>query len=188
MEVHNIFSIPLFSTPLRVDNQRILNWCLSERTKSEGRFCSNNGGWQSNDYYNYPEETEELFREIHSASDSAAEFLNIRISGVSNYWININDYKSSNHLHCHPHTMLSGAYYVQVPENSGCINFQHPAEKNMQYDWDGITSEYSPYCNLYSKTLPKVGTLLIFPSWLYHYVEPNLNQSENRISISFNIG
>ena len=29
--------------------------------------------------------------------------------------------------------------------------------------------------------------LYIFPSYLYHTVEPNLNKEENRISLSFDI-
>jgi len=35
--------------------------------------------------------------------------------------------------------------------------------------------------------LVKEGDLIIFPSYLKHYVEPNLNKKE-RISISFNYG
>ena len=29
--------------------------------------------------------------------------------------------------------------------------------------------------------------LYLFPSWLSHWVEPNLNKKEERISISFNL-
>ena len=34
---------------------------------------------------------------------------------------------------------------------------------------------------------PVSGRALIFPSWLVHRVEPNLNKNFSRISMSFNI-
>jgi len=34
---------------------------------------------------------------------------------------------------------------------------------------------------------PKAGMMVIFPSWLWHGVEPNMNDKP-RISIAFNIG
>ena len=48
----------------------------------------------------------------------------------------------------------------------------------------------SDYNNYNSGTwwLPsEENNLYLFPSWLKHRVEPNLNKNENRISISFNL-
>ncbi|NDG02263.1 MAG: hypothetical protein EB119_03515, partial [Synechococcaceae bacterium WBB_34_004] len=35
---------------------------------------------------------------------------------------------------------------------------------------------------------PSAGLMLLFPSWLWHEVEPSAQGRELRISISFNVG
>jgi uncharacterized protein (TIGR02466 family) len=81
--------------------------------------------------------------------------------------------------------MLSGVYYVKVPENSGNIYFYDPRA--------GSQMLLPPYTQMTKWTLGKIlykpieGMFILFPSWLWHGVEPNSSE-ENRISLSFNIG
>ena len=43
---------------------------------------------------------------------------------LKNYWININRYGDYNTVHNHRGTILSGVFYIDVPdENMGNINF-----------------------------------------------------------------
>ena len=106
---------------------------------------------------------------------------------IETFWVNINPRFAYNALHDHPHSMLSGVYYVRANEDSGCLRFRDPRaakrmspwpvkslEKRDQRHWDRV--DYKP--------LP--GRLIMFPSWLEHDVEPNLGEEE-RISISFNL-
>jgi len=107
-------------------------------------------------------------------------------------WANINKKYSHNRNHTHPGALWSGVYYIQCPKESGRIWFTDPrGEAHM------ILPRYRerpPFTwrEVYYEPLP--GRLLIFPAWLVHEVEPNLNKEfENddnrgwRYSISFNL-
>ena len=103
-----------------------------------------------------------------------------------NFWININEYKDYNITHKHPGALISGVYYVKTPKDCGNIIFEHPSE-SFQSEWRMTPSDYNNY-NSGTWWLPsEENNLYLFPSWLKHRVEPNLNKNENRISISFNL-
>ena len=108
-------------------------------------------------------------------------------------WANINRRGDYHNLHNHPHSYLSGTYYVQVPPadaldqgsradlNPGAISFFDPRpQANMLSIRDDaqIDAEH--------RILPTAGMLLLWPSFLHHLVRPNLSD-QMRISISFNI-
>lgn len=106
-------------------------------------------------------------------------------------WVNINRLGDYHNLHNHPHSWLSGTYYIDVPEaksglgqrtdlNPGEISFFDPrAQANMTaVRGDGqFDPEY--------RRLPKAGELFLWPSFIHHLVHPNLSD-QPRISVSFN--
>ena len=107
-------------------------------------------------------------------------------------WPNVNRFGDYHNLHNHPHSWLSGTYYVQVPTdmgqregrsdlNPGAISFFDPrAQANMlAVKGDGqVEAEH--------RVMPEPGMLLIWPAFVHHLVHPNLSK-ENRISVSFNV-
>lgn len=107
-------------------------------------------------------------------------------------WANVNRFGDYHDLHNHPHSYLSGTYYVRVPEaddslpgradrRPGAISFYDPrAQANMSAIRDDpqIEAEFT--------LLPEAGTILLWPSFLHHFVHPNLSRQE-RLSISFNV-
>lgn len=107
-------------------------------------------------------------------------------------WPNINRFGDYHDLHNHPHSYLSGTYYVSVPveyeslpgrddRRPGAISFYDPrpqANMNAVRADPQIEAEYT--------VQPVDGMLLLWPSFLHHFVHPNLSR-EPRISISFNI-
>lgn len=107
-------------------------------------------------------------------------------------WPNVNRFGDYHNLHNHPHSWLSGTYYVAVPEpaedhvgrddlNPGAISFYDPRpQANMTaVRGDGqVDPEH--------RILPTAGDLLIWPAFLHHMVHPNLSQ-QPRISVSFNV-
>jgi len=107
-------------------------------------------------------------------------------------WPNVNRFGDYHNLHNHPHSWLSGTYYVQVPGgepkvkgrsdlNPGAISFFDPrAQANMlAVKGDGqVEAEH--------RIMPEAGLLLIWPAFLHHLVHPNLHEGP-RISISFNV-
>jgi hypothetical protein len=95
-------------------------------------------------------------------------------------WASINKKNDFNTVHSHTNVFdLSGVYYVKVPVNSGNIVFRDPRQGQ-------IHSNSKLYGSDSEQFMPFECMLLIFPSWLEHYVLPNLSD-DDRISISFDI-
>lgn len=107
-------------------------------------------------------------------------------------WANVNRTGDYHDPHNHPHSYLSGTYYVQVPVSapaigsrrdvrSGCISFYDPrGAVNMtaiRRD-PNIEAEYT--------VRPRAGLMVLWPAFLQHFVHPNLT-GEPRVSISFNV-
>jgi len=106
-------------------------------------------------------------------------------------WANINRFGDYHNLHNHPHSWLSGTYYVQVPEprpmpgrsdrNPGAISFYDPRpQANM------LAVRGDPQVDPEHRILPRAGEILLWPAFLHHLVHPNLSD-ELRVSISFNV-
>lgn len=99
-------------------------------------------------------------------------------------WININPQHGYNGPHSHGSSMWSGCYYVKQPyqesDNAGAIQFLSPLllPDNMR-DLGGKTFRSGITLR------PQPGDLLLFPSYLTHWVIPNESE-EDRISIAFN--
>ena len=102
-------------------------------------------------------------------------------------WMNLSGKGAYNSPHDHPSFMWSGVYYVAIPENrkerSGLIEFLDPRTNILANAPEFASSWY--FCPKVTIT-PKEGVMLIFPSYLRHWVYPN-EEDENRISIAFNI-
>lgn len=99
-------------------------------------------------------------------------------------WININPENGYNAPHRHSGFMWSGCYYVTVPAvetgPSGCIEFLSPVIVPGEYRAMGAQ------CYEDRLTMrPSAGDMLVFPSYLSHWVFPN-EASEDRMTIAFN--
>ena len=82
--------------------------------------------------------------------------------------------------------MMSGVYYVNCPTDCGAIQFRHPST-SMEYDWGWYKFEKFTEANCFEYWVPPIEKrLYIFPSWLSHKVQPNMNKEEKRLSLSFN--
>jgi uncharacterized protein (TIGR02466 family) len=108
---------------------------------------------------------------------------------ISEMWANINEKYHSNEWHLHPHSTLSGTYYIKHDgsEENGNILFHHPKHTYLTIShWPiGLVEEFNEVTAEVSSIIPKPNTLLIFPSWLEHKAEINL-KNDSRISIAFN--
>lgn len=86
--------------------------------------------------------------------------------------------------HIHSGFTLSGVFYVKASEGCGEIVFKDPGwvakvacnNGESTFPLDGTRRRFTP----------QAGDLLLFPSFLPHYTEPNKSE-EDRIIVSFNI-
>lgn len=87
--------------------------------------------------------------------------------------------------HSHPDSAWSGVYYVDPGSRSadqplsGVLEFLDP-----RAGVDAVTAPGDPYGEPF-RVQPRAGLLVIFPSWLYHWVHPYSGETP-RIAISFN--
>jgi len=185
--IQDIFKISIYKKFLPLNNKPIKEYCLNLKKENKGRIRSNSGGWQSNDLSH--ESLNDLYSCINIIANDFAKELNLKKKlSIDNIWVNINGYKDSNKTHSHPQSILSGVYYVKTPKNSGNIFFNNTSDDVIQHSWQkNLFNNYNCY-NSPEWFLPSLeGYIYLFPSWLKHYVEPNMNEKEERISLSFNI-
>jgi uncharacterized protein (TIGR02466 family) len=112
--------------------------------------------------------------------------LDRRKLALDSIWINILEPGGVHAAHIHPHSVVSGTYYVAVPRGAGAIRFEDPRLGLMM-----AAPPRKPGARRDNRTFvdvePAPGTLLLWESWLRHEVPLNRARRE-RISISFNYG
>jgi uncharacterized protein (TIGR02466 family) len=104
--------------------------------------------------------------------------------GLDSLWVNVMNKGAIHAPHIHPHSAISGTYYVTVPPRSGAIRFEDPRLPLMMAA--PPRKEKARLQNrLFVDVEPKPGMLLLWESWLRHGVETNRAKGR-RISVSFN--
>ena len=172
-------------------NYDLKNKILEKEVNDAGLKRSNVGGWHSNDdLFEWSGSCIEELKEIAIKSirgvvprliGSDCKF-NLRLVG----WANVSRYGAFNKVHNHPLSQISAVYYVdsgdpttdEFPE-SGTFEFLDPRPN---VEMSAIPGESSGRAITIQ---PIDGRLVVFPSWLYHRVNPYFGKRE-RISISFN--
>jgi len=107
-----------------------------------------------------------------------------RKAKLDSLWVNL--LKSGGHHsgHIHPHSIISGTLYVEVPAGSGAIRFEDPRLPLMMSApprRKDAPEQLQPFVGVQ----PRPGLLLLWESWLRHEVLPGTGRGE-RLSISFN--
>jgi uncharacterized protein (TIGR02466 family) len=198
--VHGIFPHPIIMEELSLDVSSIKDFCYMVKNASVSRDSTNIGGWQSNDI--------DWTQCNHAAFNSMIEKMKIVVADaghkigitnatltLDNLWININSKNCYNISHAHPGSILSGTFYVTIPEDSGDIEFDNPNGTLIDSyltHWDLTQNAnrldfHNPLLAYSSKVRPSENMILLFPSWTKHSVGRN-NSNSDRISISFNTG
>ena len=185
----NLFSVPIQIFELELNIDSLIEFCYEMKRKDEiGVEISNVGGWQSRNVINKTHtEFVKLKNKIEEAINlfhHAIEFKETHNQKIANIWININQKGHSNEFHIHPQSIFSGAFYLK--EGTIPIVFLHPFRDITTYFWgESIVEEWNEANSGEWKIEPKSNMLIIFPSWLWHKVLMN-KENTDRISISFN--
>ena len=96
---------------------------------------------------------------------------------LDSLWVNLLKAGGHHSGHIHPHSIISGTFYVEVPAGSGGIRFEDPRLPLMM--------AAPPREDAFVTVQPRPGLLLLWESWLRHEVLPGRGRGE-RLSISFN--
>jgi uncharacterized protein (TIGR02466 family) len=103
---------------------------------------------------------------------------------LDSIWVNLLRGPGHHSGHIHPHSIISGTLYVEVPKGSGAIRFEDPRLPMMMAAptrYQDAPDELRPFVTV----APRPGLLLLWESWLRHEVLPGTGRGE-RLSISFN--
>jgi len=160
-------------------NEDFNSWIIGEM-KKESVVKSNRGGWQSELYDSKNDMFEPLVKQIKDFCSYLP--LDIKEIIIPQLWANVNKRGNWNIIHQHGQYHLSGTYYVKVPKDSGRLVFRDPrlAAISNKFLIDRFDKGEIKYINAME------GMLVVWPSYLDHFVEPS-NTDEERISISFDI-
>lgn len=182
------FATPVWECPVSgIDNKSIKDYCLEVRKQKPGAQISNRGGWHSGELlFPIPKDLENLFNDLSVfANDVCARYTGINNLTVGNFWININGHHDYNLIHDHQHSVLSGVYYVSVPEDNMGDLVLHRGDNMEFFMTSKVEKEFTMANALTATKQAKESTFYLFPSWTKHHVERNESHKE-RISIAFN--
>ena len=114
----------------------------------------------------------------HASDFAKASGLDLgRKPRLDSLWVNLLKAGGHHSGHIHPHSAISGTFYVTVPAGSGAIRFEDPRLPLMM--------AAPPRSDSFVSVQPRPGLLLLWESWLRHEVLAGTGRGE-RLSISFN--
>lgn len=170
-------------------NQKLMQLIQDERQRDPAGMSGRSTvlGWHSTDQLHYRPEMKEFIAILHANVAEVGRAYRLDTNRASlelaACWAMVNGRAASSTTHCHPNSFLSGVYYVSTFEESGDIFFQDPRHVACMFPCP--VTEFTPWTLRRVSYRPRSGGMLIFPSWLYHGVEPNLSDTP-RISMGFN--
>ena len=122
---------------------------------------------------------DKVTEKLIECSVSMGGYNNIRISSS---WSNIQKKGSRLKHHCHPNSILSGVIFLNVDENSSKLYFENPNKFVRIFDYKESNSDNFEYFSFQ----PMKGQMLLWPSYLFHGSYDDLNNTEDRMVVSFN--
>ena len=97
-------------------------------------------------------------------------------------WAAVNKKGDYNTIHQHGSYVMSGAYYLQMPEDCGKISFRDPRPGALS-NW--LTNKVIRKGEFENYT-PLESDLMLWPAFLDHFVHPSKSDND-RIMISFDL-
>lgn len=189
-ERQDIFAVPVFrgfypkAEELKNDIVPLFKK-IEKEDKNPIRYSANGyTNFRSNGHILALDELKEL-REwigniVAKASGTIALDGNIQYSGS---WFSIMRQYSYHEMHNHLPDVWSGVYYVQADEKDAGLTF---INKNQESNWPrSPVKELNGYNSPVIKVPVQTGMCIIFPSYLNHKVDQQLEDKE-RIMIAFN--
>lgn len=172
-------------------NQELEAIILADEAEYSSLGRSNIGGWHSRpDFLNKPDAAVASFTvwltwALRRMIDSTAGANTFQGRLSLSAWATVCRTGAYHAPHSHPDSAWSGVYYVDPGSNnpdrplSGVLEFLDP-----RAGVEAVSAPGDPYGEPF-RVRPQAGLLVLFPSWLYHWVHPYEGERP-RLAISFN--
>ena len=183
--VTHVYEVQLGTGPeLEKLNAHLLREIHAIRAGGEQGIEYPGAGWQTPHDLNQREAFDEVFdaigeviRECAGADDIPDAIAPV----VTGAWSNIESPGDFVRVHMHPWSVFSGVYYVKSEEDSGDLFLIDPRPGAGALYWPTNAVTERGAINI----KPRPGLLVLFPSSVEHYTDPN-QSGEERVCISFN--
>lgn len=199
MDKHVVMAYPTpvgrFRVPDAGEVNRELRALILERERAEpSQQYANAGGWHSKaDLFDWPHPAVAtlrtwVFEAVQHTALAAVQAANKSMPQVSlaiKAWANISRAGNYHRQHNHPGACWSGAYFVDSGGDapgrplSGLLELLDPRPFT-----EMVATPGDPFGQK-AILRPEPGTIVVFPGWLYHFVNPHFGPGE-RISVAFN--
>ena len=186
MIIEKFFPTIVYGKDVQLDNNQLEHSIIKWANEDKGIVKTNYKGWHSTTDMHTKPEYKPLFDELFKMQDEIYKYEHLdRKPRLGNMWANINPPGGMNQSHIHPNALFSGVYYIKSSPKSGRLKIYDPrpgVQLNMPIKKSG-----DPGKDLWREANidPIPGRIIMFPSWLWHAVEPN-ESNDIRISVSFN--
>ncbi|MFC6198693.1 TIGR02466 family protein [Ponticaulis profundi] len=131
----------------------------------------------------------ELEKRLVKAANAHARALGFEMGShklsMDSYWVNLLDPGAGHSGHIHPNSILSGTFYLDLPEGASAIRFEDPRLPFMMNS-PPLRSDVADDEKRFIYFQPEIGQALFWESWLRHEVMVNM-ADDPRLSISFNL-
>ena len=132
----------------------------------------------------------ELKKRLDRHAAAFAKDLHLNLGGrrlvLDSLWVNVLKPGGAHSGHLHPHSVLSGTYYVTVPPGSSPLRFEDPRLAMMMASPPRL-SDAPEEDRQFVYVQAEEGSLLMWEAWLRHEVPANRAKTP-RVSVSFNYG
>jgi len=174
MLIHDIFSSFVIEDKFNLDLEDLKNYCI-------GNIDSNNQPVR----FGVPEfqplivRVNEYLNNLHTQMGLSPNYK----QEVYKVWFNVGFPEEIIKPHCHPESFFSTVFYLTGDDNSGKISFMNPVVQKTSVVQKPMIGDFNKYWRENAEVAPSPNLLLVFPSWLWHYVTPG-SGTEPRISIA----
>lgn len=124
-----------------------------------------------------------LNRHVARFADACALDLSRKLK-LDSLWVNILKPGGTHSGHIHPHSVVSGTIYVDVPPGAGALKLEDP-RLPMLMAAPPRRPDAPEELQTFVYAQPEPGSIFLWESWLRHEVTPHTGKGE-RISVSFN--
>ncbi len=204
MPTRPLFATPIYEATLTTDrsfenfNAEILDAChlLEAEDQAGRRWCREHGygGYTSYASLNDLPLRMSVFGELKTKLDrhakAFAQALDFDLGGgrlrLDSLWVNVLKPGAGHTGHIHPHSVISGTVYVDIPPGASALKIEDPRLPMMMAApprRKDAPEAVQPFVYLQ----PQPGTIYMWESWLRHEVTTNRAKTA-RVSVSFNYG
>lgn len=204
MTLRPLFATPIYTASLSTDrsfenfNAEILQACegLANEDAAGRRWCRDHGygGYTSYASLDDLPRRMSVFGDLKTRLDrhacTFADALDFDLGAgklrLDSLWVNILKPGAAHSGHVHPHSVISGTYYVATPPGASALKLEDPRLPLMMAA-PPRRADAPEAAQSFVYLQPDAGTIYLWESWLRHEVPANRARTP-RVSISFNYG